>query len=89
MAGFRGTARFGDDMTATGLLCGSCGAQSSTTAKFCNKCGAPVTQVTRSAEYKHVTVLPYPMASMRSRNARKLTANAPAPIAAVAPTAQP
>ena len=27
------------------------------TAKFCNECGAPVTQVTRSAEYKQVTVL--------------------------------
>jgi class 3 adenylate cyclase len=26
-------------------------------AKFCNECGAPVTQVSRSAEYKQVTVL--------------------------------
>ena len=26
-------------------------------SKFCNECGAPVTQVTRSAEYKQVTVL--------------------------------
>ena len=27
------------------------------TAKFCSECGAPVTQVSRSAEYKQVTVL--------------------------------
>ncbi len=26
-------------------------------SKFCNECGAPVTQVSRSAEYKQVTVL--------------------------------
>ena len=26
-------------------------------AKFCDECGAPVTQVSRSAEYKQVTVL--------------------------------
>ena len=29
----------------------------SPSAKFCNECGAPVTQVSRSAEYKQVTVL--------------------------------
>ena len=44
-------------MTAAGLLCGSCGAQSSPTAKFCSDCGTPVTSATRSAEYKQVTVL--------------------------------
>ena len=47
----------GGGLTATGLVCGSCGAQSSPTAKFCSECGAPVTQVRRSAEYKQVTVL--------------------------------
>jgi adenylate cyclase len=26
-------------------------------SKFCNECGAPLTQVSRSAEYKQVTVL--------------------------------
>ena len=57
IAGFRGTARFGDDMTATGLQCGSCGTELPPNSKFCNECGAPVTQVGRSAEYKQVTVL--------------------------------
>jgi uncharacterized OB-fold protein len=57
IAGFRGTARFGDDMTATGLQCGSCGTELPPNSKFCNECGAPVTQVIRSAEYKQVTVL--------------------------------
>jgi class 3 adenylate cyclase len=44
-------------VTAAGLFCGSCGAQSSTTAKFCGECGARLTQATQSAEYKQVTVL--------------------------------
>ena len=39
------------------LACGSCGAQLGATAKFCSECGAPVTQLSRSAEYKQVTVL--------------------------------
>ena len=47
----------GGGLTATGLFCGSCGAQSSPTAKFCSECGTPLTQATRSAEYKQVTVL--------------------------------
>ena len=47
----------GGGLTATGLFCGSCGAQSSPTAKFCSDCGTPVTSATRSAEYKQVTVL--------------------------------
>jgi hypothetical protein len=47
----------GGALTATGLLCGSCGAQSSPTAKFCSDCGTPLTQATQSAEYKQVTVL--------------------------------
>ena len=47
----------GGGLTATGLVCGSCGAQSSSTAKFCSECGARLTQATRSAEYKQVTVL--------------------------------
>jgi adenylate cyclase len=52
--------RSGDDgggLTATGPLCGSCGAQSSPTAKFCSECGTRLTQATQSAEYKQVTVL--------------------------------
>ena len=44
-------------LTATGPICGSCGAQSSSTGKFCSECGARLTQATRSAEYKQVTVL--------------------------------
>jgi class 3 adenylate cyclase len=44
-------------VTATGLSCGSCGAQSSPTAKFCGECGTRLTQATEHAEYKQVTVL--------------------------------
>jgi class 3 adenylate cyclase len=44
-------------LTATGLFCGSCGAQSSSTAKFCGECGRRLTLATQSAEYKQVTVL--------------------------------
>ena len=44
-------------LTATRLFCGSCGAQSSPTAKFCSECGTRVASATRSAEYKQVTVL--------------------------------
>ncbi len=51
----------GDDgrgaLTAAGLLCGSCGTELPPNSKFCNECGAPLTQATRSAEYKQVTVL--------------------------------
>ena len=47
----------GGGLTATGLLCGSCGAQSHATAKFCSECGTPLKQATQSAEYKQVTVL--------------------------------
>ena len=47
----------GGGLTATGLFCGSCGAQSSPAAKFCGECGARLTQATQSAEYKQVTVL--------------------------------
>ena len=39
------------------LSCGSCGTQLSATAKFCSECGSPLTEATRSAEYKQVTVL--------------------------------
>jgi class 3 adenylate cyclase len=42
---------------SAGLPCGSCGTELPPTSKFCNECGAPVTQVSRSAEYKQVTVL--------------------------------
>jgi class 3 adenylate cyclase len=44
-------------MTAAGLSCGSCGTELPLNSRFCNACGAPVTQVSRSAEYKQVTVL--------------------------------
>jgi class 3 adenylate cyclase len=44
-------------VTAAGLLCGSCGTELPPNSKFCNECGAPVTQVSRAAEYKQVTVL--------------------------------
>jgi adenylate cyclase len=37
--------------------CGSCGTQIGATAKFCSECGAPLTRVPQSAEYKQVTVL--------------------------------
>jgi predicted amidophosphoribosyltransferase len=37
------------------LICGSCGAQSSSTAKFCGECGTRLTEATRSAEYKQPT----------------------------------
>ncbi|HTQ16265.1 ATP-binding protein [Mycobacterium sp.] len=44
-------------MTAAGLACAACGTELPPNSKFCNECGAPVTQVSRSAEYKQVTVL--------------------------------
>jgi hypothetical protein len=44
-------------LTAAGLPCGSCGTELPPNSKFCNECGAPVTEVSRSAEYKQVTVL--------------------------------
>ena len=47
----------GGGLTATGLFCGSCGAQSGPTAKFCAECGTRLTRATPSAEYKQVTVL--------------------------------
>ena len=47
----------GGGLTATGLFCGSCGIELPPNSKFCNECGAGVTQVSRSAEYKQVTVL--------------------------------
>ena len=47
----------GDDMTATGLGCKSCGTELPPDSRFCNKCGAPITPAATSAEYKQVTVL--------------------------------
>ena len=44
-------------MTTTRLACAACGTELPPNSKFCNECGAPVTQVSRSAEYKQVTVL--------------------------------
>jgi hypothetical protein len=46
------------------------------------------TAVSMIAGKAHAVSALYPMASMRSRSARKLTANAPAPMAVVAPTAR-
>jgi class 3 adenylate cyclase len=45
------------EMTASGLLCGSCGTELSENAKFCSECGAAVTSAAKPAEYKQVTVL--------------------------------
>ena len=44
-------------LNAPRLVCGSCRAQSSPTAKFCSECGTPLAQAAQSAEYKQVTVL--------------------------------
>src|SRR6478736_8788363 len=44
-------------LTVTGLFCGSCGAQSGPTAKFCAECGTRLERPAQSAEYKQVTVL--------------------------------
>jgi class 3 adenylate cyclase len=46
-----------DALTAAGLSCGSCRSELPPNSKFCKECGAPLTQVSRSAEYKQVTVL--------------------------------
>jgi adenylate cyclase len=37
--------------------CGTCNVELRPAAKFCDECGAPVSSVARSAEYKQVTVL--------------------------------
>jgi adenylate cyclase len=47
----------GGALTAPGLVCASCGAQTSQTAKFCGECGTWLTPATQPAEYKQVTVL--------------------------------
>src|SRR5246500_4761069 len=39
------------------MLCASCGTELPPNSKFCNECGAPVTQAPKPAEYKQVTVL--------------------------------
>ena len=44
-------------MTATGTVCGSCGAELRAGDKFCHECAAPVVAAPTSAEYKQVTVL--------------------------------
>src|SRR5947209_11771859 len=44
-------------MTATTLLCGSCGAPSGSHAKYCGECGTRLAPAAQSAEYKQVTVL--------------------------------
>ena len=47
----------GGGLTATGLLCGSCGTELPPDSRFCNECGTPITHAAASAEYKQVTVL--------------------------------
>jgi class 3 adenylate cyclase len=47
----------GDDMTAAGLACRSCGAELRSSAKFCSECGTAVSAASKPAEYKQVTVL--------------------------------
>ncbi len=44
-------------MMTVALVCGSCGAELTATAKFCSECGAPVKATASAAEYKQVTVL--------------------------------
>ena len=44
-------------MTATGTVCGSCGAELRAGDKFCHGCGSPVAEPETHAEYKQVTVL--------------------------------
>ena len=44
-------------MTATGTVCGSCGAELRAGDNFCHECAAPVVAAAKSAEYKQVTVL--------------------------------
>ena len=44
-------------MTATGTVCGSCGAELRAGDKFCHGCGSPVAEPDTHAEYKQVTVL--------------------------------
>jgi len=44
-------------VTATGLACGSCGAELRAGDKFCHECAAPVFAAAQWAEYKQVTVL--------------------------------
>jgi adenylate cyclase len=42
---------------ATGVACPACGTELRDHARFCDECGAPVTQAANVAEYKQVTVL--------------------------------
>ena len=44
-------------MTATGTVCGSCGAELQASDKFCHECAAPLVAAAKPAEYKQVTVL--------------------------------
>ena len=44
-------------MTTTGLVCAACGTELPPNSKFCNECGVSVSAVSKSAEYKQVTVL--------------------------------
>jgi class 3 adenylate cyclase/tetratricopeptide (TPR) repeat protein len=44
-------------LTTKGLVCGTCGALSGPTAKFCAECGSRMARTSQAAEYKQVTVL--------------------------------
>jgi CubicO group peptidase (beta-lactamase class C family) len=52
-------------LTATGLSCGSCDTELPLNSKFCDECGAPVTQVSRPAECISV---PSPFDTSRSND---------------------
>jgi hypothetical protein len=43
-------------MTAARTACRICGTELGEYAKFCDKCGGPIPQVRKVAEYKQVTV---------------------------------
>jgi class 3 adenylate cyclase len=45
------------ELTATELLCRSCGTELPSDSRFCNQCGTPIAPSATSAEYKQVTVL--------------------------------
>ena len=56
LRGAHGDGR-GDDMTAAGVACGTCGTELRDGDKFCHECGAPIIASHKPAEYKQVTVL--------------------------------
>src|SRR5204862_1597718 len=47
----------GEGLAITALICASCGAQGSSSARFCSDCGTRLAEAGPAAEYKQVTVL--------------------------------